>query len=142
MIPFTYTCRNRSPRTVIILICIYAALLALVIQFDAAWWLMGLLALATLPALWDVARNTSAGLVLDQGKIRWFSGTREAELSLSEIDHVRFDTRWDLSVRLSLVLKSGKRVRLPDESTPPHRDFEPILQMAGLRVSRHHFTVF
>jgi len=142
MIPFAFTRQNRAPRNVIILIGVYAALLALVILFDAAWWLIGLLALTTLPALWDIVRDTRAGLSLDHGKIRWFSGNREAEVDLADIDHVRFDTRWDFSVRVSLVLMSGKRIRLPDESTPPHRDFEPILQGAALRVERHHFTAF
>ncbi len=142
MTPFTFKRQNRAPRTIITLIFVYAALLAMVILFNAAWWLMGLLALFTLPALWDIARDTSAGLTLDQRKIQWFSGTREAEVDLADIDHVRFDTRWDFSVRVSLVMTTGKRVRLPDESTPPHREFEPILEKAGLRVERHHFTAF
>jgi len=142
MTPFTYTRNNRAPRTVLILIGAYGGLLALVILFNAAWWLIGLFALPTLPALWDLARDTRAGLVLDQDSIRWFSGSREAEVAFSDIDHVRLDTRWDFSVRVSLVLTSDKRIRLPDESTPPHKEFEVVLQQAGLRVERHHFTVF
>lgn len=142
MTPFTFTRHNRSPRTVALLICVYAALIALVILFDAVWWLVGLLGLITLPALWDIARNTRAGLALDQNRICWFSGTREAEVDLADIDYVRFDTRWDFSVRISLVLKTDKRIRLPDESTPPHKEFEPILQQAGLNVERHHFVTF
>ena len=45
MTEFKFTRQNRAPRTVGVLICVYAALLALVILFDAAWWLMALLAL-------------------------------------------------------------------------------------------------
>ncbi|WP_037307958.1 hypothetical protein [Ruegeria halocynthiae] len=142
MTPFTFTRQNRSPRAVAILICVYAALIALVVLFDAAWWLAGLLSLSTLPALWDIARDTQAGLHLDQDKLSWFTGHRTAEIALSDIDHVRFDTRWDFSVRVSLVLASGRRIRLPDESAPPHMEFEPILQQAGMRVERHHFTAF
>ncbi|MCG7519157.1 hypothetical protein [Ruegeria sp. Ofav3-42] len=142
MMDFTFTRQNRAPRTVGVLICVYAALLALVILFDAAWWLVGLLSLATLPALWDIAQNTSAGLSLDPDKLRWFTGTRDAEVDCSDIDYIRFDTRWDFSVRVSLVLVSGKRIRLPDESTPHHREFEQVLQQAGFRVERHHFTAF
>ena len=59
-----------------------------------------------------------------------------------DIDRFRFDTRWDFSVRVSIVLHSGKRIRLPDESLPPHRDLETLLNQAGIRVERHHFTVF
>ncbi|WP_171210442.1 MULTISPECIES: hypothetical protein [unclassified Ruegeria] len=142
MTPFTYTRHNRTPRTVVILILVYAALISLVILFDAVWWLIGLLALPTLPALWDVVRDTSAGLSLDQNKLNWFTGNRTAEVKLSEIDYVRFDTRWDFSVRVSLITISGKRIRLPDESIPPHAEFESIFERAGIRVERHHFSVF
>jgi hypothetical protein len=142
MTPFTFTRHNRTPRTILILICVYAALAALLILFDAAWWLVGVLALSTLPALWDVAHGTRAGMALDHNRIRWFSGKREAEVPLADIDYVRFDTRWDFSVRVSLVLASGKRIRLPDEATPPHKEFENTLQQAGFRVERHHFNVF
>ncbi|WP_170331519.1 hypothetical protein [Ruegeria arenilitoris] len=142
MTPFTFTRQNRTPRTVLILICVYAALAALLIFFDAAWWLVGLLGLSTLPALWDVVQATRAGMTLDHDRIQWFSGSREAEIVLSDIDYFRFDTRWDFSVRISLVLKSGKRIRLPDEATPPHNELETVFQNAGFRVERHHFRVF
>ncbi|CUJ86679.1 hypothetical protein RUE5091_00497 [Ruegeria denitrificans] len=142
MTPFTFKRLNRTSRAVVIVMCVYAGLIALVILFDAAWWLVGLLSLPTLPALWDIAQGTQAGLTLDRDVIRWFSGKREAEVVLADIDHVRLDTRWDFSVRTSLVLTTGKRIRLPDEATPPHKTFETALQQAGLRVERHHFTVF
>ena len=141
MTPFRFTRHNRTPRTILILICVYAALVALLVLLDAAWWLVGLLGLTTLPALWDVAHGTRAGVSVDQNGVQWFSGKREAEVPMADLDFIRFDTRWDLSVRTSLVLKSGKRIRLPDEATPPHREFETALQQAGLRVERHHFNI-
>ena len=64
------------------------------------------------------------------------------QLYSSNIDYVRFDTRWDFSVRVSVVLNSGKKIRLPDESTPPHKVLEPVFEQAGFRVDRHHFTAF
>lgn len=142
MTPLTFTRHNRAPRTIAILICVYGALIALVILFDAAWWLVGLLSLVTLPALWDIAQNTRAGLSLNDNTLSWHSGKRQGQIDLSDVDYFRFDTRWDLSVRVSLVLNTGKRIRLPDESIPPHRAFEDILKQAGFRVDRHHFTIF
>ncbi len=142
MIPFSFSRQNRNPRTVLILIGIYAVLVGMVILFGAAWWLMALLALTTLPALWDIAKDTSAGMELTDDTLHWHTGQRQGELSLPEVDRFRFDTRWDFSVRVSAVLKSGKRVRLPDESLPPHRQFENILTQAGFAVERHHFRVF
>ncbi len=142
MQPFEFTRHNRSQRTVVILICVYAVLIGLVILFSAAWWLMGLLSLVTLPAVWDVVQNSGAGVRLDDKTISWHTGNRKGEISLSQVDRFRFDTRWDFSVRVSAVLESGKRVRLPDESLPPHRGFEEVLQAAGFAVERHHFRVF
>lgn len=140
--PFEFTCHNRSQRTVVILICIYGVLIGLVIVLGAAWWLMALLALPTLPAVWDVARNTSAGMRLDGATLSWFTGNRQGKIPLSRIDRFRFDTRWDFTVRVSVILESGKRVRLPDESLPPHRDLEQRLHEVGFTVERHHFRVF
>lgn len=142
MTPYSFTRRNRNSRAVIILIGVYAALLLLIILFDAVWWLVGLLSVATLPALWDIAQDTSAGILLEQDKFSWFSGKRQGEMDLGEIDFFRFDTRWDFSIRVSLVLHSGKKIRLPDESLPPRRDLEAQLEQAGFRVERHHFMAF
>lgn len=142
MTPICFKRHNRNSRTVLILIAVYAALGSLVIFLDAAWWLVGFLSLATLPAVWDVVHDTSAGLTLDDKYLRWHSGKRQGAVPMQDVDFFRFDTRWDFSVRVSLVLVNGKRIRLPDESIPPHQQFETLLQQAGYRVKRHHFTVF
>ncbi len=142
MTPFTFTRHNRSPRTVAILVCIYAALAGLVIMFGAALWIIAILALGTIPALLDVIRDTSAGMTLGSSTLTWHTGNRSGDIALAEIDYFRFDTRWDFSVRVSAVLKSGKRIRLPDETIPPHLELERLLQYAGHRVERHHFRVF
>ncbi|GGH21845.1 hypothetical protein SAMN05444007_102356 [Cribrihabitans marinus] len=140
--PFSFVRRNRTLRNIAVLAAIYAALAAVLLQLDAAPWLVGGLALFTLPALWDVLAGTSASLRLDGAELRWRSGRREGDLGLAEIDSIRFDTRWDLSVRVTLLLRGGGRVRLPQDCVPPHRDFEAALQARGLRVERHHFTAF
>lgn len=141
-VQFRFVRKNRSPRSIAILACLYAGLLALVVFFDAAWWLILLATLGTLPALWDVVQNSDAGSRLDTDKLSWHTGRRTGAISLSDIDFFRFDTRWDLSVRVSVILKTGKRLRLPDEAMPPHKQLEQALHQAGLRVERHHFTVF
>ncbi|WP_050602812.1 hypothetical protein [Ruegeria sp. 6PALISEP08] len=142
MTEYTFARQNRNTRTLVILASVYAGLMALVVLFDAAWWIVWLLALVTLPAVWDVVQNTRAGVQMDQNAIRWFTGKRQGEVMLRDIDFFRFDTRWDFSVRVSIFLQSGKRIRLPDESLPPHHDLESILTEAGFRIERHHFTVF
>ena len=140
--PFTFTRHGRSQRTVIALIAVYTLLISAVLLVEAAWWLMALLALVTLPALWDLYRDPSAGVTLSDQRLSWHSGRRQGALSLSEIDHMRFDTRWDFSVRVSAVLPDNKRVHLPFESLPPHKEFEQALQAHNLVVRRQHFAFF
>ena len=117
-------------------------MLGALVFFDAAWWLMALLGLCTLPALWEFWQNPGAGLTLCDRQLFWHTGRRSATLALTEIDHMRLDTRWDFSVRATAVLRNGKRVRLPCESLPPHRLLEQACAARGIRVERHHFTVF
>lgn len=142
VVPLEFARQGRTPRLLAILIGVYGVLLAAIIVIDAAWWLVAALALLTLPALWDLWRNPGAGLRLGDGRLDWYSGTHHATLELHDIDHMRFDTRWDFSVRVTAVLGNGKRVRLPDESLPPHQPFEAGLIAHGVAVQRHHFTVF
>ncbi|AVO38664.1 hypothetical protein [Pukyongiella litopenaei] len=139
---YRFARHGRTWRLGLVLLAIWAAILAAVVRLDAAPWLMALLGLLTLPALRDFVTNASSGLRIGGGDLHWHSGRRSGQLPLSAIDHVRLDTRWDFSVRATVRLKAGKPVRLPDESLPPHRVFEAELLARGIRVERHHFRVF
>lgn len=139
---FAFSRSGRTPGTLAILIVIYAVLISAVIMLDAAWWLMAGLALLTLPALWDLWRDPSAGLKLDRDRLDWHSGRRSGSVALHRIDHMRFDTRLDFSVRVTAILKGDKRIRLPYEVLPPHKEFEKTLSSHGIPVERHHFTIF
>lgn len=139
---YCFSRRGRSPRLLGLLICIYGALLAAIVLYDAALWLMALMVLPTLPALYDLYTDPEAGLRLDGSTLHWHSGRRRGAVTLDEIEHMRLDTRWDFSVRVTAVLNSGRKLRLPAESLPPHRLLESEMLARGLRVERHHFTRF
>ncbi|GHG90782.1 hypothetical protein [Pseudodonghicola xiamenensis] len=139
---FRFQQQARSARLIILLAAIYLVLIAAYLFLDALWWLLALLALPTLPALSDLIRNPDAGLEIDATTFRWWSGRHRREVPLSEIDHIRMDTRWDFSVRVRLMLRSGRYLQLPHESLPHHRGLEQGLIARDLRVERHHFTVF
>jgi hypothetical protein len=79
---------------------------------------------------------------LSKDHLEWYTGTRKGALELAEIDYMRFDTRFDFSVRVTAILTNGKRIRLPDEAMPAHKTFEAELTARGIRVDRHHFVVF
>ena len=139
---YSFVRRGRSNRAAFAIIVTYVLIALAMALFDAAWWLMAIIALFTLPALFDYWRDTKAGLSINDTDLAWYTGSRKGQLGLFEIDVMRFDTRWDLSVRVSAVLKSGKRVRLPYEALPPHKVLEQEFETRGVRVERHHFTVF
>ncbi|NNE52666.1 MAG: hypothetical protein HKN30_09720 [Sulfitobacter sp.] len=139
--PFTYHRQGRGRRLAAILLVIWVALVYLWAALDATPWILGFLALFTLPGLNDLIRNPSAGLSLTDETLSWHTGRRSAEIPLEEVDYVRLDTRLDFSVRATAVLKTGRKVRLPFESTPPHQAFEETLKDRGIRTERHHFTL-
>ncbi|MCV3273921.1 hypothetical protein [Roseobacter sinensis] len=139
--PFTYHRQGRSRITLCSLLAVWAALLLAIIAVDAAPWLMAIIALFTLPAVWELLTNPAAGLRMDARGITWFSGKREVDVSWNEVDHIRLDTRLDFSVRATAVLRGGRKLRLPYEATPPHQAFEAALQDLGVRTERHHFSL-
>lgn len=134
--------QGRSAVTGLVLLVVYSALTAALIGVQAAPWLVALLVLPTLPALWDLIRNPVATLQLDSRRLSWASGRRAASVELDEIARMRFDTRWDMSVRVTAALRSGRKLRLPQECLPPHKQFEAALLARSIPVERHHFRVF
>lgn len=139
---YSFTRQGRSPVAIAAAAAWLALLALLVLGLQAAWWLAAVLALPLVPVLIDLWRNPAAGLELDGTALRWFSGSREASVALEDIEKLRFDTRWDFSVRVTVLGKDGKKTRLPQECVPPHRSFEEELTARGLTPERHHFTVF
>ncbi|MFK7876852.1 MAG: hypothetical protein AB8B71_13900 [Paracoccaceae bacterium] len=138
---FTFTRPARSRATLIAIALTWAVCGAGLFWFQAAAWIIALLALFTLPALWEIWSGASAGCELDPMKLKWHSGHHTAEIALHEIDHIRMVTRLDLSIRAAIILKSGKKLRMPAEATPPAKVFEPALAAFELTVRRHHFVM-
>ena len=140
-LPYTYTSQGRSAATALIVAAVLAALAWAFIRLEAAPLIITVLAAFTLPALYDLLANPHSTLSLDATTLRWTSGRQEAEIALSEIDHLRFDTRLDMSVRLSVVRPSGVKIRIPYPATPPHAEFEALATQAGISTRRHHFSL-
>ncbi len=138
---FVFDQQARSRRTLLIVLGVWAALVAAWVWLEAASWIIAFLAAFTLPALYDLIRNPRSGLRLDATTMSWFSGRRQASIDLAEIDHIRLDTRLDFSVRVTAVLATGRKIRLPFESTPPHQAFEDALALRDVKTQRHHFQL-
>lgn len=138
---YAHAMSGRNPRSIAVLVLLYSSLLMALNFLEAAPWLMAIVVLITLPAVFDIAVNRRAGLSLDAAGLAWFSGAAADEVAVSQIAKVRFDTRLDLSVRVTVHLLDGRKIRLPYDSLPPHRDFEKALQDQGIATERHHFNL-
>lgn len=138
---YTFHRKARNWATLLTLLGTWVALILVWTIFDASGWIVGFVFLFTLPAVYDVGRNPSAGLSLDRRTLRWYSGRTEGLLDLDEIDHMRLDTRMDFSVRATAILHTGRKIRLPFEATPPHKPFEAALIDCGVKTQRHHFSL-
>ncbi|WP_371036716.1 hypothetical protein [Rhodosalinus sp. FB01] len=139
---FRHEARGRNRRTALALAGAWAAMAAAVLWIDAALWVLAIPALFTLPALWDLISDRRAGLALGAERIAWHAGRRSGEVALAQIETVRFDTRLDLSVRVTLVLRSGRRIRLPQECLPRPAELQSALAARGVSTERHHFSLF
>ncbi|WP_299625439.1 hypothetical protein [uncultured Tateyamaria sp.] len=141
MKPYSFETTGRNRATLITLILVWGALILAVTQLEAAPWLMGVLGLFTLPALYDLISARRSGLRLGSDGLSFFSGRRKGTITWDQISHLRLDTRLDLSIRTTVVLITGRKIRLPLETTPPADLFETELTERGIKVERHHFSL-
>ena len=140
-VDFVFHAQGRNTRTLVTVALIWVGLLILWLGFDAHPMIVAFLTLFTLPACWDLIANPPSGLTLSTDSISWFSGKRRADVGLDEIDHVGMNTRLDFSVKVTLVLRNGSKIRLPFEATPPDQSFEEALAERGIKTRRTHFQL-
>jgi hypothetical protein len=141
MPPFQFENRGRSRRAGVTLLLIWGALLLLIWQIALAPWIALVIALFTLPALYEFVTDPRSTLTLDDTALAWQSARSDDRVPLDFLLKVRLDTRLDLSVRVTLLLKDGRRVRLPHACTPPHQRLEAELKARGITVERQHFSL-
>ena len=138
---FRYRRAGRSLWTALVVAAVWLALVTAYVVIEASPVILAIVALFTLPALCDLATNPIASLSLSPQALVWQRGKDKVTIPLDTIDHIRLDTRLDLSVRATVVLRSGQRLRIPPDTMPPHRPFEHALHAAGVPTQRHHFSL-
>lgn len=139
--PFLYTTSGRNRRAMSVLILVWFVLGSMVIVLSASLWIIGILALCTLPLLADIAFNPQSGLRIDGTQIEWFTGKRSGTMPLAEIDKIRIDIRLDQSARVTLIDHDGRKTRLPYVCLPPARRLEAEARARGITVQRHPFSL-
>jgi len=138
---FHFTRSARSPRALIFVTLWWLVLFVLYTALDASPVIVVILACASLPALYDIYTGGTAELRIDEKNIHWRSGRRLGQLALTELKLMRFDTKLDMSVRLTLLTHHGAKVRLPYECVPAGAEIEPYLTENGIPFEKHHFAL-
>lgn len=141
MATYRFERRGRSRTALIATLSIWGLLGGLTWAYALSPWIVGGVVLFTLPAVLEGLWDARAWLSLTDTDLSWQSAGRDVRLPLAMIDTVRLDTRLDFSVRVTLCLADGRRLRLPPACTPPHRQFEAELQARGVTTRRHHFSL-
>ncbi|WP_299349860.1 hypothetical protein [uncultured Shimia sp.] len=136
----THKNRGRNPKTLVGL-AVYLGLLAFLYSVGTLEWIILGLALFAVPAAIDLLRNPITDFELTDTQVHWKNGGQEADLPLSRIQHARFDTRWDFSVRVTLILIDQSKLRIPQDVAPPHEALEKGFKDRGIKTERHHFRV-
>lgn len=139
-LPYRHQSQGRSLRTALAVAAALALLVGLYLV-GTILWLLAVLLLFVVPAILDLLRNPTSRFELTNTTLTWETSRLSASLPVSRIAKARFDTRWDFSVRVTLILDDGKKLRIPQEAMPPHKTLEDAFKACGVPVERHHFRV-
>lgn len=137
---YTFEKRGRTPFTVFALLAIWGGLFLIWLGLGASIWVIGGVALFTLPAFWDVIRDSRATLTISKGRIAWDAAFSSGDRS--DVDHVRLNRRFDGSMKVLLVHVGGATTRLPPDVVPPVEALEKALAKADIPTQRHPFLPF
>ena len=136
---FTYRTTGRNWTTLIVTLSVWVVLAFLLLKVEMAPWLAMAVFLFTLPAVYDLISARASGIQVNGEQIKWYAGSCDNGVAANLIDHINLDTRWDLSVRCTLVLSSGQKIKVPFESCPNHRKLETQFNAHGYTTRRQHF---
>ncbi|MGH1577619.1 hypothetical protein [Planktotalea sp.] len=138
---YRFSRSSRTPRALIIVALWWVVIALLGLVLNAAPIIIAVLALASLPALYDIGAGATSELNITDKDISWRSGRRSGTLARGQLKSVRLDTRLDLSLRMTLITHQGGKIRLPYECVPKANEIEAALKTAGITFERHHFTL-
>jgi hypothetical protein len=136
---YSYDTVGRNWTTLITTAVVWVVLLTLILVVDMVLWLAGIVFLFTLPAVYDLITARASGLAINAQQIAWHAGKQNGDIAKRLINHIRLDTRLDLSVRCTVVLYSGQKIKIPFESCPKHQELEKTLHTFEYKTLRQHF---
>jgi len=132
----------RNRKQAILLALLWGAGFGLYIVLEASPIIVALLFLVSLPAAYDFLRGDTATLEITSEHVKWSWRKHDHTVDLSNIAHVQLTTRLDLSLRMTLHLTSGRKLRVIDPCViGTAHDLEMTFANFGIRVKRSHFSL-
>lgn len=138
---FIFERHGRSKGTAFVLLIVYAAFAWLWLVLSVAPVIMALCILVTVPALFDLLINPKSGLRLDQENLSWHHGRRNVSIPRHNIQRIHISLRMDRSIKLTVELESGKKIRVTQPSIPPLAILEEALGQQNLPYQKHPFAL-
>lgn len=138
--PLSFTRRARRPAAFIMLASALIVLAFLIFGVEAHPAIVTVFAVLMSPALFEIIRNAESTLHLDDTHLEWQSGRQSRRIVLADIDRVTLQRIYDFSFRGWVHLKSGQRLRIPEDAMPDADTIRAALETRGIPVSRSIFS--
>ncbi len=139
--PYTYERRGRSMITAIVLAVIYALLAIGLVFLSLSQWIVGIVFIFSLPAFWDMLSDVRSGMTINDQEVSWFHGKTSASIPRTDIKLFKIDLRMDRSVKLTIGLENGRKIRVAQPATPPLKHLEEILPEAGIPFRKNPISL-
>lgn len=136
---YIFKTTGRNWTTLLTTLAVWGVLATLILKVEMALWLAGIVFLFTLPSIYDLITARPSGITINATQIAWHAGKQEGDIPARLIDYIKLDTRLDLSVRCTMVLFSGQKIKVPFESCPKHQELENQLHAHNYKTRRQHF---
>ncbi len=137
----TYERQGRSQTTAFILAAMYAVLAWLWYALSISPVVLGLLILATLPAIFDLIKNPTSEFFLDGENLSWRHGRRNVSIPRHEIERLHIHLRMDRSIKLIVQMKNDRKIRVMQPAIPPLAVLEGGLEEQEMPFQKHPFSL-
>lgn len=139
--PYVYERRGRTALTAIVVALVYIFLAVGLVYLNLSQWLVLIGFVLTLPAFFDLISDVQSGMTISSDEVSWFHGKKTAAIPLADARRFRIDLRMDRSVKLSIELENGRKIRVAQPATPPLKELEDILSKMGIEYRKNPFSL-
>ncbi|MEL7212433.1 MAG: hypothetical protein AAGK92_07215 [Pseudomonadota bacterium] len=117
MKPYDYHVTGRDAYYLIVTLIGVAMVLGAIVM-DAPWWILAIWGSGAILLIWRFYLNPKAGMTLDGSGLHYYGEGQTGFITAQEIDRVHIIAESDGPDRVTVHLKEGGVIILPQESYP------------------------